>query len=211
MLWLDIAISGLVIGFASAAPIGPINILVISRSVRGRIGEGISISLVAALGDCTLALALGYGASILISLIEEYSRMVQVAGALIFLLFALSLLRSKPHFGQEKRNFLPTRFHHHGLLASVFIITVTNPGCLLLFIGAGAALPVNLALHKDLLALYSMTVFIGSAFWWLILNLSMYFIKDRVTGRHLLWVNRIAFLALMIFCIRMLFGPSYRF
>lgn len=80
-----------------------------------------------------------------------------------------------------------------GMFTSTFFLTLTNPMTILslgaVFAGFGLAGVRGSILSAGILVL---GVFIGSALWWLFLIGLFSLVKKRITGRHLVWINRAA-------------------
>jgi arginine exporter protein ArgO len=75
--------------------------------------------------------------------------------------------------------------------ATTFALTVTNPATILSF----AAIFAGLGLGSSgggygLASLMVLGVFLGSAFWWLLLSTGVGFLSSAITPAHLRWVNR---------------------
>jgi putative LysE/RhtB family amino acid efflux pump len=148
-------------GFAVAAPVGPIGLLCIQRTLRGGFWLGVRTGLGAACADALYGALAAAGLGALQALLVEVRRPLQLLGSALLLWLGVRALRAA---------FLPPAAAAAGderfPLLSTFALTLTNPLTIFFFLsvltsfgvpgGAGAAMMVG-------------GVFLGSAAWWLLL------------------------------------------
>ena len=80
-----------------------------------------------------------------------------------------------------------------GAYGSTFLLTLTNPVTILSFAAVFAGLGLGSAVSDyGSAALLVLSVFTGSALWWLILSGSVSLLRTKVTSRVLLWINRVS-------------------
>ena len=186
---MGLLFKGIIIGFAIAAPVGPIGVLCIRRTLA----EGRTSGFVSGLGAATAdaiygfvaALGLTFVANFLVSG-EMWLRLV--GGAfLVFLGVRTFLARPVERAASTGKNGLP------GAYASTLFLTLTNPTTILsfaaIFAGLGAGSAGGDVPSAMLLVL---GVFLGSAFWWLVLSGITGLFRARLSARGLRWVNRIS-------------------
>lgn len=186
---MGLLFKGIIIGFAIAAPVGPIGVLCIRRTLA----EGRTSGFVSGLGAATAdaiygsvaALGLTFVANFLVSG-EMWLRLV--GGAfLVFLGVRTFLARPVERAASTGKNGLP------GAYASTLFLTLTNPTTILsfaaIFAGLGAGSAGGDVPSAMLLVL---GVFVGSAFWWLVLSGITGLFRARLSARGLRWVNRIS-------------------
>lgn len=87
-----------------------------------------------------------------------------------------------------------------GSYGSTFLFTLTNPLTILSFAAVFASLGLGSA-YGDFgsAALLVFSVFAGSAFWWLILSVSVSLARKRVTLNVMTWVNRVSGAVILAF------------
>lgn len=191
---------GLVIGLVAAAPIGPVNIIVIQRSLRHGMAAALAPGLGAALGDMLFAAAAGLGLTALQAMVSEHQGMLRIAGGLVMIGFAVAVWRAAPRLKGQGGEAGPGRA---GKLAlATFAMTVTNPATLLWFAATFGA--VGLSRAGDEGALLRMAelaggVFAGSMLWWLGISGAACRIRGRLEDRHLALFNHGAAVALLLF------------
>ena len=181
---------GIVIGFAIAAPVGPIGVLCIRRTLA----EGRVSGLVSGLGAATADALYGAVAALGLTFVAEFLMGGQawlrlVGGAfLLFLGVRTFLARPAERAAPAARSGLP------GAYASTFFLTLTNPTTILSFAAIFAGLGVAGAASGDVLSamLLVLGVFLGSAAWWFVLSGATSLFRTRLSVRGLRWVNRIS-------------------
>jgi threonine/homoserine/homoserine lactone efflux protein len=181
---------GIVIGFAIAAPVGPIGVLCIRRTLA----EGRVSGLVSGLGAATADALYGAVAALGLTFVTEFlvggqAWLRLVGGAfLLFLGVRTFLARPAERAAPAARSGLP------GAYASTFFLTLTNPTTILSFAAIFAGLGVAGAASGDVLSamLLVLGVFLGSAAWWFVLSGATSLFRTRLSVRGLRWVNRIS-------------------
>jgi threonine/homoserine/homoserine lactone efflux protein len=182
-------ISGLIIGFSIAAPVGPIGVLCIRRTLaEGRL-HGVVSGLGAATADSMYGCVAAFGLTFISSMLVQQQLWLRLFGGVFLCFLGARTLLAKPSekSSSEKRI---------GLLAtygSTFFLTVTNPMTILSFAGifAGIGLGSTVANYGSA-ALLVVSVFAGSALWWLILSGTVGLFRKKVTPSVLKWINRVS-------------------
>jgi threonine/homoserine/homoserine lactone efflux protein len=190
LIGVGLFFKGIIIGFAIAAPVGPIGVLCIRRTLaEGRVSglvSGLGAATADALYGAVAALGLTFVAELLMGG-ESWLRLV--GGAfLVFLGVRTFLARPAERAAPAARSGLP------GAYASTLFLTLTNPTTILsfaaIFAGLGAAGEANGdALSAMLLVL---GVFLGSSAWWFVLSGVTSLFRTRLSIGGLRWVNRIS-------------------
>src|SRR4029077_8267163 len=93
---LPLFIKGLIIGFAIAAPVGPIGILCIQRSLHDGFKIGLMTGMGAALADGTYGLIAGFGLTAISALLIHYQIAIRIIGGLYLLYLGIKLILTKP-------------------------------------------------------------------------------------------------------------------
>lgn len=195
---LDYLIKGLLVGFSIAAPVGPIGVLVIRRTLtEGRI-SGFVTGLGAAVADGTYGFIAGYGLTSISDFLISQQFWLKLLGGIFLLYLGIKTLLSKAATSEAK-------IYGTGLLknfTSTFILTITNPVTILSFfaIFAGLGLGQEKTNYLSSFALV-VGVFVGSAFWWLILSTTLNIFRNKITTNGLTWINRFSGLLIISFAI----------
>jgi len=180
---------GLVIGFSIAAPVGPIGVLCIRRTLaEGRV-SGLVSGLGAATADAIYGCIAGFGLTFISSFLVSQQLWLRVIGGAFLCYLGIKTLLAKP-----AEQATPTKGNGLvGAYASTFFLTLTNPMTIIsfaaIFAGLGLASTSRSYGSAGVLVL---GVFIGSALWWLILSGGVGIFRDKFNPRGLQWVNRIS-------------------
>lgn len=197
---VQLVLAGLGIGVLMAAPIGPVNVLVIQRAVSRGFWGGLAAGIGAVIGDGLLAAIAAFSVTAISDVIATYSREIQYAGGALLIAFGIGLLFAKPHLtipvGQKSR-----LGEHTGIIPQTFFLTVTNPGAILgmaAMIGGLGSLIGGLDNYLEALLLVA-SVMGGSLLWWLGLSELISHIRHMLTESRLTLINRIAGIVLIGF------------
>jgi threonine/homoserine/homoserine lactone efflux protein len=187
---------GLVIGFSIAAPVGPIGVLCIRRTLADGQIAGLVSGLGAATADAFYGCVAGFGLTFISSLLIDQQMWMRLFGGLFLLYLGIKTLLSRPAEQAAKTT-------GNGLLsayASTFLLTVTNPLTILSFaaIFAGLGLTNTTGSYASALILV-LGVFLGSASWWLLLSGGVGLFRDKFNTQGMVWVNRISGLIIIAF------------
>jgi len=178
---------GIVIGFSIAAPVGPIGVLCIRRTLADGRVIGLATGLGAATADAVYGCLAAFGLTALTSALVGGQMWIRLIGG-AFLLF-LGVRTFLTPSGEKSAEVKATGLL--GAFGSTFLLTLTNPMTILSFAAVFAALGLGTA-HPEPLAAASLVlgVFLGSGLWWLTLSAGVGLFRDRIDARGLRWVNR---------------------
>ena len=174
-------------GFAVAAPVGPIGLLCIQRTLQdGRI-YGLATGLGAATADAFYGLIAAFGLTFIASFFLDQQNWIALLGGLYLCFLGVRVFRSAPASMTEPQD----RGGLLGAYATTFLLTLTNPVTILSFIAIFAGLGLAQGSQDYLAAaILVLGVFCGSAAWWLLLSGGFSLIRRKVNTRSMIWVNR---------------------
>ena len=187
---MSLALKGFLIGFAIAAPVGPIGVLCIRRTLS----DGRSIGLLSGLGAATADMFYGsvaaFGLTAIQNALVTRQFWLHVVGGLFLIYLGIRTFMTKP---SDSAALAPERSSWWAAYLSTLGLTLTNPATILSFtvIFAGLRLAESAGSYTSAAALVA-GVFLGSATWWLTLTAVVSLFRERFTARWMLWVNRIA-------------------
>jgi threonine/homoserine/homoserine lactone efflux protein len=196
-------LEGIVIGFAIAAPVGPIGVLCIRRTLADGCASGFISGLGAATADAVYGSVAALGLTFVTNLLvggESWLRLV--GGAFLVLLGVRTfLVRPAERAAPAGRSGLP------GAYASTFLLTLTNPTTILSFAAIFAGLGAGDASGDVLSAMLLVSgVFLGSAVWWFVLSAAVGLFRAKLSVRGLRWVNRVSGAVIAAFGVLALSG-----
>lgn len=180
---------GLGIGFAIAAPVGPIGLLCIQRTLnQGRI-SGLVSGLGAATADAVYGCIAAFGLVAVSAFLVEQQRWLGIVGGLFLCYLAVKTFAAPPADVAASTG-------QGGLLSdygSTLLLTLTNPITVLSFVAIFAGLGLAANGENNLAAVAIVAgVFCGSALWWLLLSGGVSIFRNRIGPAAMGWINRVA-------------------
>lgn len=187
---------GIVLGFSIAAPVGPIGILCIRRTLQyGRL-SGLFSGIGAAVADTLYGIFAACGLTLISDFIMEKEIWLRLLGGLFLLYLGYRTFFSKKINMKEP----PPHKTLFSDFFSTFLLTITNPMTIVAYLAIFAALGIAEQHSTFSHASWLVTgVLFGSLFWWLILSEGITFFRKRVTEKAMTWVNRMAGLTIAVF------------
>ena len=180
---------GLIIGFSIAAPVGPIGVLCIRRTLAEGRASGLISGLGAATADAIYGCIAAFGLTFISSILIRQQAWLRLVGGAFLCYLGLKTFLTRPaqQATSAKGNGLV------GAYASTFFLTLTNPMTMLSFAAIFAGLGIASASGNYVSAgVLVLGVFIGSALWWLILSVGVGTFRTTFNPHGLRWVNRIS-------------------
>ena len=202
MIDLSVFFRGLLIGFSIAAPVGPIGVLCIRRTLaEGRLAGFLS-GMGAASADMFYGAVAAFGLTAVQDLLIGQSNWLRIVGGIFLLYLGIKTFFSKPSekAAESRRGGL------FGAYLTTFFLTITNPLTILSFIAIFAGLRLGETNGNYISASFMVLgVFLGSAAWWLTLSTGVSFLREKFTPAWLTWVNRLAGVIIFVFGLWALF------
>jgi threonine/homoserine/homoserine lactone efflux protein len=180
---------GVILGFSIAAPVGPIGVLCIRRSLTDGRAAGFASGLGAATADAFYGAIAAFGLTFVSAfLINQQTLLRLVGGAFLCYLGVRSFLASP---AQQQAALRRTSLA--GAYASTFFLTLTNPTTIFSFVAifAGIGIASGDPNYGSAVALV-LGVFVGSALWWLLLSGFVGAFRTRFSLEAMKWVNRLS-------------------
>ena len=189
MIELGFFAKGLLIGFSIAAPVGPIGVLCIQRTLTQGRGSGFISGMGAATADAIYGSIAGFGLTLVSTFLIDHQGWFRLVGGLFLCYLGIRTLLTKPAESAPSH-------HEKGLLhvyATTFFLTLTNPMTILAFAAIFAGFGIGGQTRGYLSAMILVSgVFLGSALWWFILSGGVGLFRKRFHFRAMIWVNRIS-------------------
>lgn len=158
-------LKGLVLGFSIAAPVGPIGVHCIRKTLQcGRV-SGLVSGLGAATADLVYGMIAAFGLTFVSRFLLTEQFWLRGVGGLFLIYLGVKTFVSKTHIashGKISRTSLTRDF------ITTFFLTMTNPMTILAFAAIFAGLGLSKANGSSILLVLG--VFFGSALWWLVLS-----------------------------------------
>lgn len=217
------AIIGLFIGVLIAAPVGPVNIVCIQRTLERGFWGGFAAGLGAVLADGIIATVAAFGASAISGFMRDHQLKIELTGGLILIAFGLKIFVSQPkivatattNIARLRRladivpQFLrPTlRYRvwrimpHLNIVPQTFFLTITNPGAILgIFALFGGATSVLGGINSWIEAVTAVgSIMAGSLIWWAALSRLISRVRHKLTESRLKKINQVSGVVLVMF------------
>ncbi len=201
MLWresLGVIIQGLVLGFSIAAPVGPVGVLCIRRSMARGFRSGLVSGLGAASADAVYGTIAAAGLTLVANFLVRQQLWLGLLGGGFLLFLGIKTLASKPAVESAKQE----NGSVGGDYFSTLLLTLSNPMTIFSFAAIFSGMSAqSLPVFRFSAFLLVLGVFLGSASWWLILSGSVGLLRSRVTPALLGWINRVSGLVIIGFAL----------
>lgn len=189
--FLLIFVKGLIIGLAIAAPVGPIGVLCIQRSLQEGFKLGFISGLGAATADAIYGMIAVFGLTAISSVLISQQYWIRLIGGLFLIYLSVKLFLPKA-LNRESQNNTDKSLQH--AYSTTVFLTLTNPmtifSFMAIFAGIGLGSQHNDYWHAIFLVL---GIFIGSTLWWLLLSGGVaYILHHRITEKSMKIINWIS-------------------
>jgi threonine/homoserine/homoserine lactone efflux protein len=187
---LDLLVKGVIIGVVISAPLGPVGVLCVQRSLNKGRWYGFVTGLGAVLSDTVYAILTGYGMSFMFDFINTNMFYLQLIGIAMLLLFGLYTFRINPIHSIRPASTSKGSYLHNFFTA--FVVTLSNPLIIFLFIGLFArftfVLP-GLPMYET--AIGYLSIIGGAVMWWFCITFIVSKVRNRFNMRGIWLINRI--------------------
>ena len=202
MATVDVVLKGILIGIVASAPMGPVGVLCVQRTLNKGRAYGLVTGAGAAFSDLLYALVTGYGLSFLYDIIHNESALywMQLLGATIMFIFGVHTFRTNPMKNTRNVSRNKSSLLHNGITG--FFITLSNPMIVLLFMALFT--PFNFMLPDMPLFLQFvgyLSIFGGALLWWFFITYAVNKVRKQFNLRAIIRLNRIIGSIVMIVAV----------
>ena len=177
---------GLLLGFSIAAPVGPIGLLCIRRTLAYGRWTGLLSGFGAATADGLYGMVAAFGLTVISQFLDSQSFWLRILGGLFLCYLGVTTFLAQP--AAKPANISRTGLV--GAYLSTLVLTLTNPATILSFVLIFAGLAPT-GLDYPQATLMVLGTFAGSALWWLFLSGGVSLLRRQFTPSRLRWLNRI--------------------
>ena len=189
---LELLLRGVAAGFAISAPVGPVNVLCVSRTItKGRFA-GIASGLGAAAADTIYGSVAGFSISLIINWLIRETFWIRMVGGTLLIAIGVVYYFKRPKSLRESG----PRESAGSDIATTFLLTLTNPTTILSFLAVLAILGLGEQRPWKFTLFLVLGIFAGAMVWWILLALISGHFRDRFNDRAVFWMNRIAAFAI---------------
>ncbi len=191
-----VLVQGFLLGVAIAAPVGPIGLLCIRRTLEHGQFLGFATGMGAAVADTIYGAIAAFGVSAALVFLTGHETAFRLLGGVFLLVVAFRTFFSKPPATADDPPGAKTCM---GGFVTGLTLTLTNPVTILAFIGlfAGVGITGDLGFNEALILVLG--VFFGSAAWWLTLSSGVALVRHRISDERLGLINHCTAIALTVF------------
>lgn len=194
---LTFLLKGLILGFSVAAPVGPIGVLCINRTLNKGYLSGLLTRLGTATADLVYGLVAGLGILVVSVFLTGQKQWLQIVGLVFLVYLGVKTLLNKSGNAEVKKP------ENGGLLMdylSTFFLTITNPLTIVFFLAVFSGLGLSNSGNEKAMALPLVVgVFAGSGAWWLFLSALTFGLKRKVNDRVQQWINIASGVIILVF------------
>jgi threonine/homoserine/homoserine lactone efflux protein len=189
MMDTSLLLRGLIVGFSIAAPVGPIGVLCIRRTLANGRAAGLVSGLGAATADAIYGCIAGFGLTFISGLLISQQGWLKLIGGAFLCYLGIRTLLAPP----AERAASAAGTGLAGAYASTLFLTLTNPTTIFSFLAIFAGMGLASA-GGDYAAAVALVlgVFCGSALWWLLLSGGVGLLRARFDTGMMRWVNRLS-------------------
>ena len=205
---LDFIFKGMLIGMIASAPMGPVGILCVQRTLNKGRWYGLATGVGAAVSDIIYAAFAGFGMSFVMDLInnDQNRFYLQIVGSLMLLGFGFYTYRSDPTKKIHQSG------HNKGTLWyntwTAFLVTFSNPLIIFLFLAMYAQFAFVLPNHPFEMLVGFMSIVGGALLWWWGLTWLVDKIRVKFDENGIRIINQVIGVAVIISSVIMLLGTT---
>jgi threonine/homoserine/homoserine lactone efflux protein len=206
-------VTGVIVGFLVAAPVGPVAVLCMQRTLLDGRFVGYATGLGAALGDTVFGGLAIFSVAAVEGFLLDNRTAIQLLGGLVLVGLGARtfLVRNSRNPADKVVEGPPDHETLLHALGSAFVITIVNPITILAFISIFAAIRVS-ETTDGLLSSWIVIggVFVGAAAWWFLLVSIASVLRQRFTDKGLRWMNGISGILILGFGVYALLALAWR-
>jgi len=191
MFHFELLLRGALAGLAISAPVGPVNVLCISRTLANGKRAGLISGLGAATADTIYGTIAGYSISFIIALLLKEEFWIRLIGGILLIGIGFYYCFKPPKSLAEER-----KEPAGSAYVSALLLCMTNPTVILSFLAVLAGLGMGGLRARSLTLVVVLGIFCGAMLWWSILAVVAGQFRGRITDRSMVWMNRVAGVAI---------------
>ncbi|MGM9718680.1 MAG: LysE family translocator [Prevotella sp.] len=176
---LNFISKGMLIGIIASAPMGPVGVLCVQRTLNKGRWYGFITGIGAAVSDMIYAAITGYGMSYVMDVLsnQQTKMYLQIVGSVMLLLFGLYTYRSDPTKKIHNSGNGKGTLWHNGVTA--FLVTFSNPLIIFLFLACYAQFAFVMPNHPFEMFVGFLSIVFGALLWWYGLT----WLIDKIRGK----------------------------
>lgn len=205
---LDFIFKGILIGMIASAPMGPVGVLCVQRTLKKGRGFGLATGIGAAVSDIIYAAITGYGMAFVMDFVEDPQNKfyLQIIGSLMLMGFGWYTYRTDPTRNMHQSSTERGTLWYNTWTA--FLVTLSNPLIIFLFMALYAQFAFVLPNHPFEMVVGFLSIVGGALLWWWGLTWLIDKIRMKFDDFGIKLINQIIGVAVIIGSIIMLLGTT---
>ena len=186
-------LQAILIGLAASIPLGPLGIVCIQRTLDKGRWAGFAVGVGSSVGDTIYASIALFSVQFISEFLERNRSWVMLIGGLIIMFIGLQIAVKNPIKDLRQRKIDTVSMNAKDIFRG-FLMTITNPGALVLMLGLFAFFGLDLGANwrPAAVAIVLAGIFLGTALWWFVLSSGISLFRKRFRLRQMLIINRIS-------------------
>ena len=199
----------MVIGILVSAPMGPVGILCVQRTLNKGRWYGFVTGVGATASDLIYAMITGFGMSFVMDLINNDRNrfFLQITGSIMLLIFGIFSYRSNPTKNIRKSGKNKGTLWHNTVTA--FLVTFSNPLIIILFMAVFAQLAFIIPDHPLEMIIGYLSIIGGALLWWYGLTWLIDKIRNKFENTGIIIINRVIGCVVILISIIILIGTVF--
>lgn len=193
---LKLFIDGFTLGLAVAAPIGPVGVLCIKKTLSSGLAIGLFAGFGASIAKVIYGIVVGFGLTSVSNFLINYNTYISIIGAIFLTYLGIKIFMTKPVMNcdsVQKENKISA-------FTTMFLLTIMNPMTVLSFLAvfSGLGIANTASSYSNGLVLIS-GIFCGSMSWWIFLCSMVNLFRQKINGSILSWINKVSGIIIVTF------------
>lgn len=184
-------LKGFLVGICASAPLGPVAILMVQKSLSKGHKAGFVSGLGATVSDTTYAMIAIFALAIVQRFIEDHQNMILLVGGVVLVLVGISMAFSNPFRNKKRRKRDMTASPKD--FGQAVAMAFSNPGAIFImftlfaFFGLAKTSPQSWKVAPIILSVSA-----GSVTYWFCMSWLISRFSNRISMKTVVWINRIA-------------------
>ncbi len=195
---LDLVLNGMIVGIVASAPMGPVGVLAVRRTLNKGRWYGFATGVGAAFSDIIYALVTGFGLNVVLDFVTDPHTIhwLQLVSTVLLFGFGLYTFNVNPDYNAHpSTNKKGTLFQN---AFTGFALTISNPLIVFLFVALFARFDLVMPGYPVEQTFGYLAVLGGAVLWWYGLTYTVSRIRDNFSYDAIVWVNRIIGAVVMV-------------
>lgn len=189
---ISIIIGCISIGVILSAPMGPIGILCVQRTLNNGRESGFFTGIGAAISDLFYCLLAGLGMSIVTDFIEGNVNLLQVAGSIILVVYSLYMILHDPMKKKVEDAATQPNADRTRDMITGFFLTLSNPLIIFLVLPLFARFSFPMADYKFYhIIIGYLFIVVGALLWWAVITYAVDKVRARFNINSMRTINRV--------------------